>query len=146
MMLFRLGGSSQVQGSHVFPWGSDTDSSIFGIMTSVGYFYFIIILLALQTEQVSQRNFILLSLYFNRSWCRLPLRSDSTCQELSVLSIDISHGPSFEKGTLWKEVYRLRLLVMTGSLHCICSASMKVSRWLRCRCLTLSHQLLFQHN
>ena len=45
MMLFRLGGSSQVQGSHVFPWGSDTDSSIFGIMTSVGYFYFIIILL-----------------------------------------------------------------------------------------------------
>ena len=35
-----------MQGSHVFPWGSDTDSSIFGIMTSVGYFYFIIILLA----------------------------------------------------------------------------------------------------
>ena len=42
MMIFRLGGGAP---SHVFSWGNDTDSSIFGIMTSVGYFYFIIILL-----------------------------------------------------------------------------------------------------
>ena len=40
-MIFRVGGS----GSTVFPWGNDNDSSIFGVMTSVGYFYFIIILL-----------------------------------------------------------------------------------------------------
>ena len=49
MMIFRLGGSSsssQVQGNHVFSWGiGDIDASIFGIMTSVGYFYFTIILL-----------------------------------------------------------------------------------------------------
>lgn len=41
-MIFRVGGPD----NHVFDWGlNDIDFSIFGIMTSVGYFYFIIILL-----------------------------------------------------------------------------------------------------
>ena len=42
MMIFRVGGSGSIQ---VFSWGDDVNTSIFGIMTSVGYFYFIIILL-----------------------------------------------------------------------------------------------------
>ena len=42
-MIFRVGGPSEA--SHVFGWGNDMDTSIFGIMTSVGYFYIIIILL-----------------------------------------------------------------------------------------------------
>ena len=42
MMIFRVGGSGSIQ---MFNWGDNVDSNIFGIMTSVGYFYFIIILL-----------------------------------------------------------------------------------------------------
>ena len=43
-MIFRVGGPAEAD--HLFGWGiGDIDFSIFGIMTSVGYFYFIIILL-----------------------------------------------------------------------------------------------------
>ena len=43
-MIFRVGGPAET--NHLFGWGlGDIDFSIFGIMTSVGYFYFIIILL-----------------------------------------------------------------------------------------------------
>lgn len=41
-MIYRVGGPS----ANVFGWGvGDTDMAIFGIMTSVGYFYIVIILL-----------------------------------------------------------------------------------------------------
>ena len=40
-MLFRVGGNG---GTSVM-WGNNTDSLIFGIMTSAGYFYIVIILL-----------------------------------------------------------------------------------------------------
>ena len=43
-MIFRVGGPSEA--SHVFGWGlGDVDTGIFGTLTSVGYFYIIIILL-----------------------------------------------------------------------------------------------------
>ena len=43
-MIFRVGGPSGA--SHVFGWGiGDVDTGIFGTLTSVGYFYIIIILL-----------------------------------------------------------------------------------------------------
>ena len=40
-MLFRVGGN----GGNMVTWGDNTDSFIFGIMTSAGYFFFVIILI-----------------------------------------------------------------------------------------------------
>ena len=62
MMIFRVGGSGSIQ---VFSWGDDVNTSIFGIMTSVGYFYFIIILLV--GIAMGDNNKYTVKLNFNKS-------------------------------------------------------------------------------
>ena len=62
MMIFRVGGSGSIQ---MFSWGDNVDSQIFGIMTSVGYFYIIIILLI--GIAMGDNNKFTVKFHFNKS-------------------------------------------------------------------------------